>query len=206
MVTEAMGGTVKSEGGKVKIESPKTDLEKVVADCKDSCVMIYVYKDNKIVAQGSGFYYNGYVITAKHVTDLGTGYNVFTDDSISGASAFKVDVKTDLDVSVLKVDGLSIPSVKLGDSDKMTEGEKIVAITSPKNYQNTIDECLYSGKVYTNHMNFMNISESELDAGSSGGAIFNDNSEIVGMNVAGTEYTNRAIFINDIKPIIKSLK
>ena len=41
----------------------KTDLEEVVANCKNSCVTIYAYK-GKTKNQGSGWIYNGYVVTA----------------------------------------------------------------------------------------------------------------------------------------------
>ncbi|MEN6317055.1 MAG: trypsin-like peptidase domain-containing protein [Clostridiaceae bacterium] len=189
----------------VLLESPKTDLETVVKNCKDSCVMIYVYKDGVSVGQGSGFVYNGYIITAKHVTDAGDKYVIFNDNSIYGTNATLESIETDLDVSVLKTD-LKLPSVVLGNSDKLVEGEKLVAITSPNGSQNAVDECIYTGISYTAIGNFIGISEANMLGGSSGGAVFNIKSEIIGMNVLGEAGVNDAIPINDLRQILDSLE
>lgn len=204
-VAEAMGGTAKASGGKVFVETPKTDLEKVAAACKNSCVMIYAYLSDGSVSQGSGWAYNGYVITAKHVVDGAKKIDVFIDDSKYGVQATRVNIDTSLDVAVLKA-GTKLPSVKLGDSDKLKEGQKLVSISSPFGVQNAIDECINSGSVYVDKGNFLIISESVMNSGSSGGAVFNTLNEIVAMAIEGPGDVNYAIPINDIKPILSKLK
>lgn len=207
-VAKAMGGIVvwNSSTKTVEIKTPRTDLETVVANVKDSAVMIYVYKGDQLTATGSGFYYNGYVVTAKHVTDLGNKYAIFTDDNKYGTYAESlVSLGTSLDVVALKVK-LDIPSVKLGDSDKLIEGQKLVSITSPKGIINTIDECLYSGTFEYTEGKGINLSESNMQSGSSGGAIFNYKNEIIGMNTNGADGANNAIPINDLKPLLIKLK
>jgi S1-C subfamily serine protease len=207
-VAKAMGGTVKWNGltKTVEVKTPRTDLETVVANVKDSAVMIYVYKGDQLTASGSGFYYNGYVITAKHVTDLGNKYAIFTDDNKYGTYAESlVKLDTTLDVSALKVK-LDIPSVKLGDSDGLIEGQKLVSISSPSGVINIIDECLYSGIFEYTEGKGLNLSESNMQPGSSGGAIFNYKSEIVGMNTNGAVGANNAIPINDLKFLLTKLK
>jgi S1-C subfamily serine protease len=207
-VAKAMGGTVAWNGvtKTVEIKTPRTDLETVVANVKDSAVMIYVYKGDQLTATGSGFYYNGYVITARHVTDYGDKYLIFTDDnkySVYAESLVKLDTK--LDVSALKLK-LDIPAVKLGDSSKLIEGQKLVAITSPGGTQNSVDECIYSGLQFYDNKYSINLSEVEMNGGSSGGAIFNKQSELVAMNTNGDVFTNSAIPINDLKPLLSKLK
>jgi S1-C subfamily serine protease len=207
-VAKAMGGAVAWNGSTktVEIKTPRTDLETVVANVKDSAVMIYVYKGDQLTATGSGFYYNGYVITAKHVTDLGNKYAIFTDDNKYGTYAESLaPLGTKLDVSALKVK-LNIPSVKLGDSDGLIEGQKLVSISSPSGVQNSVDECIYSGRIDYPDGTYLNISESSANAGSSGGAIFNYKSEIVGMDIAGISDSDNAIPINDLKPLLTKLK
>lgn len=204
-VAEAMGGTVKASGGKVYVETPKTDLEKVAAAVKNSCVMIYVYQDDKQVGQGSGWAYNGHIITAKHVADAGNRYTIFTDDSLYGIWGERVSISTTLDVAVLKAD-VKLPSVKLGDSDKLKEGQKLVSITSPGGNLNYIDECLYSGKVNDHGVNYVGVADTYMAGGSSGGAVFDTNSYVVGMASEGQNGLNNAIPINDIKPILAKLK
>ena len=68
-----------------------------------------------------------------------------------------------------------------------------------------IDECLYSGMVFTDAGELMGISEENMIGGSSGGAIFNIDGELVAMNIRGNEGSNFAIPINDLKPILQKL-
>jgi S1-C subfamily serine protease len=203
-VAEAMGGTVEWIDGEVRIETPKTDIETAVKNCKDSCVMIYAYKGDYRY-QGSGFIYNGYIITAKHVVDGVEKIDVFLDDSIYSTKATITPIDTDLDISVLKAYTTN-PSVVLGDSDKLIEGQKVIAITSPAGVKNAVDECLYSGVTYAGKGNFIGVSDSNMDAGSSGGAIFNVKNELIGMVVGGVKGNSAAIPINDVKSIFEQLK
>lgn len=201
-VAEAVGLDVKVTGTRIDFTSPLTDLETVAKNCKDSCVMIYAYKDNYRY-QGSGFIYNGYIITAKHVVDSAEKIDIFFDNSIYGISASIVPIETDLDVAVLKV-YTTKPNVILGDSDKLIEGQKLVSITSPKGAKNTVEECLYSGLLEEE----LTITDTIMTSGSSGGAVFDLKSDLVGVQtncITDTEIIS-AIPINDIKPILEKLK
>ena len=179
-----------------------TDLEQVVANTKDSCVMIYAFYTNRTVNQGSGWAYEGYIVTARHVIEGAHLVSISTDDSENDRIG-KIVYKDDkLDLAILKAD-ISLPSVKLGDSDELIEGEKLVSITSPEGAKNMIDECLFSGNAADNHFS---VSESAIAPGSSGGAVFNYNSEVIGM-VVTSGYENAGLIpINNIKPILKNIK
>jgi S1-C subfamily serine protease len=203
-VARAMGGTAEWNGTTktVEIETPRTDLQKVVKDCKDSCVMVYSYKGTKAVMQGSGWVFQGNVVTAKHVVENADRYVIYTDDSVYGITSREAYLDPTLDVAVIKAN-LDLPSVVLGDSDKLIEGEKLVAITSPKGAQNIVDECLNSGTQTTENGHQLYLSEVEMNGGSSGGAVLNGKSEIVGIITNGDTVLNSAIPINDIKPILE---
>lgn len=203
---EALGADVAYNNGRIDITSKLTDIEAVAAKCKDSCVMVYVYKDGTLISNGSGFVYNGYIITAKHVTDEGDSFTVFPDGSTYGARAYLVPIDTDLDISVLEIN-YDLPSVTLGDSGELKEGEKVVAITSPKGVQNAIDECFYHGTVNYGNGNYLQISDSSIDSGSSGGAIFNTRGELVGVVIRRASQGNiAAIPINDLKPLLEQFE
>ena len=75
--------------------------------------------------------------------------------------------------------------VKLGDSDKLIEGEKLVSITSPMGTKNIIEECTYSGRMEVITPTDISITDTVMTHGSSGGAILNFDSEIVAMNFFG---------------------
>lgn len=199
-MAKALGGRAYSTGTHIVIESGP---EYVAKNCKDSCVMIYAYHGDEW-EQGSGWAYKGHVITAKHVVDKAERIEVFPDDSIYGAFATVEYADPDIDLAVLKLDrDLGLPSVTLGDSDKLIEGQKLVAITSPKGIQNTIDECLYSGIGYTDAGMFLTLSECNTIGGSSGGAVFNLDGELIGMAVRGNEGGGMAIPISDLIPILQ---
>jgi hypothetical protein len=201
-VAEALGLDIKVTDKRIDFTSPLTDLETVAKNCKDSCVMIYAYKDD-MRYQGSGFIYNGYVITAKHVVDGAKTIDVFLDDSIYSISASTVPIETDLDIAVLKAYTTN-PSVVLGDSDKLIEGQKLVSITSPKDAKNTIEGCLYSSMLESKLI----ISDTIMTGGSSGGAIFNLKGELIGVQRSLITDTKIVLAtpINDIKPILEKLK
>jgi S1-C subfamily serine protease len=178
----------------------KTDLEEVVASCKNSCVMIYAhYKD--VVMQGSGWIYNGYVITAKHGIEGAKKIEVFTDDTDNPRVATVHYIDPDLDLAVLKAP-VTLPSLALGDSNKLIEGEKLVSISCPGNIKNMVDECVNSGIRHYSDGSYIALSENSIGAGSSGGAVFNYNSEVIAL------LTNQdlAVPINTLKPILENLK
>lgn len=198
-MAKALGGRAYSTGTHIVIESGP---EYVARNCKDSCVMIYAYGDKTV--QGSGWVYDGYIVTAKHVIEGAEKIDIFIDDSIYGVSGTVHYIDPDIDVAILKAD-IDLPSVTLGDSDKLVEGQKLVAITSPKGCFNFLDECLFSGVDYDDGQYWIGVSDTFMTRGSSGGAVFNEHSEIIGMACMGTEGLNSAIPINDIKPILQKV-
>jgi S1-C subfamily serine protease len=203
-IADALGTKAYIENGYVILDA-RTSLEKVVKNCKDSCVMIYAYLPSGAISQGSGWVYNGYIVTAKHVIEGSTKIDVFTDDSLYGVSGTIVPIETDLDIAVLKI-SVDLPSVTLGDSDKLIEGEKLVSITSPKGSLNQIDECINSGFVtYAGNEKYLSISEGNMNNGSSGGAIFDYRGDAVSMVIIGQYESHDTIPINDIKPIFETI-
>ena len=204
---EALGAEVEYDNGRIDITSKLTDIEAVVAKCKDSCVMVYVYKGNTLIGSGSGFAYNGYIITAKHVTDAGNRYTVYCDNKSYGINASLVPLDSTLDISALKANiDIDLPSVVLGNSDKLKEGQKVIAVTSPAGVKNAVDECFYHGMAYTSGKDHLGISDSNMDGGSSGGASFNTDGELIGIVVRGVKGNGAAIPVNEIKPILEKLK
>jgi S1-C subfamily serine protease len=183
-----------------------TDLETVVENVKDSCVMIYAYMPNGRVEQSSGWIYNGNIITVKHGIEGANKVDIFFDNLFGSVRGTIHYLDDNLDVAVLSYERKNTVSVTLGDNEKLIEGEKLVSITSPQGAQNMIDECVYSGKLVTKTENLISISEAEIEPGSSGGAIYNYQSEIIGMTVSGGGGYAAAIPINHIKPVLEKLK
>jgi S1-C subfamily serine protease len=203
VIADAFGLDRSYKDGKLEFSRKLTDLETVVKNCKDSCVMIYAYGDKTL--QGSGFVYNGYVITAKHVVEGANKIDVFVDNSLYSVYGTVCYLDPKLDIAIVKAN-TKMPSVVLGDSDKLIEGEKLVSVTSPKGHQNAVDECVYNGPYFDESGKNISISESGMDNGSSGGAVFDYTGELIGLEMAGGIEGHTAIPINDIKPILQKLK
>ena len=127
--------------------------------------------------------------------------DIFKDDSLNGIPAEIEHLDLTLDVAILRVYD-TLPSVELGDSDKLIEGEKLGSITSPMWSKNVIEECTFAGE----DMGDLNISDTITTGGSSGGAVFNYNSEIVGMIYGESGEVSKAIPINVIKATLRKIE
>ena len=181
-----------------------TDLEQVIENVKGACVMVYAHMPDGSTMQSSGWIYNKRIVTVKHGVVGAERIDVFLDGSSTGAKGYIHYMDDELDLAVLEFDRIA-DSVTLGDSGKLKDGEKVIGIVSPQGSQNMIDECIYSGTDFADGEYILNISESIIDPGASGGAIFNYDSELVGMVFKGGNTTGVAIPINEIKPILENL-
>src|SRR5207253_5995707 len=89
------------------------------------------------------------------------------------------------DIAVLKIDARNLPTVKLGDSDKVKVGEWVVAIGSPYGFDNTVTSGIVSAKARTlpdeNYVSFLQ-TDVPVNPGNSGGPLFNLKGEVVGIN------------------------
>lgn len=172
-------------------------------------VFIQCYDINDtLIATGSGFAIdsNGSIVTNYHVVE---GCNrvtaTFEDGTILDVSSvFNYDVERD--IAILKVDGTNLPTVPLGDSDKVLNGQRVLAIGSPLGLSNTISEGLVSSKNREiDGLRFIQTS-APISDGSSGGALLDSNGQVIGITSAifvEGQNLNLAIPINDLKPLLQ---
>ncbi|MBN1258373.1 trypsin-like peptidase domain-containing protein [Candidatus Peregrinibacteria bacterium] len=179
------------------------------------------------VGGGSGFIVtaDGIVVTNRHVIDdPEAGYTVI----LSNGTEYEADVVSEdtiNDVAMLKikndkgeaVSGLSV--VKIGDSDKIEIGQRVVAIGNAlAEYQNTVTTGVISAKgrslsagSINSTENLMNLIQTDaaINPGNSGGPLVNLDGEVIGINTAvayNAQGIGFAIPINDLKPLIESVK
>ena len=96
---------------------------------------------------GSGFIISddGYVLTNAHVVEGADEVTVtLTDRREFKAKVLGADARSD--VALLKVDARNLPSVRIGDSNKIRVGEWVIAIGSPFNLENTVTAGIISAK------------------------------------------------------------
>lgn len=166
---------------------------------------------------GSGFVIDesGYIITNNHVIDKAKQISVtLADDRQFEAKIIGADPKTDL--ALIKIDTQDkLPTVTLGDSDKIRVGDWIVAIGNPFGLGGSVTAGIVSAKSRDiedgSYDNFIQ-TDASINQGSSGGPMFNTEGEVIGINSAiysttgGSMGIGFATPINLAKFVIKELK
>ncbi|MDR0250988.1 MAG: DegQ family serine endoprotease [Burkholderiales bacterium] len=135
---------------------------------------------------GSGFIISadGYIVTNAHVIDKADDVKVkLTDKSEYTAKIIGSDRRTD--VALLKIDvDRPLPTVSVGDPEKLKVGEWVVAIGKPFGLENTMTAGIVSAKgrdLQENLAPFIQ-TDTAINPGNSGGPLFNLKGEVVGIN------------------------
>lgn len=135
---------------------------------------------------GSGFIISadGYIMTNAHVVDAADEVTVkLTDKREFKAKVIGADRRTDM--ALLKIEASGLPSVKVGDPNKLKVGEWVVAIGSPFGFENTVTAGIVSAKGRSlPQENFVPFIQTDVavNPGNSGGPLFNMKGEVVGIN------------------------
>ncbi|NIE75053.1 DegQ family serine endoprotease [Pantoea sp. Tr-811] len=143
-------------------------------------------RQREAMSLGSGFIISsdGYVLTNNHVVQDADEIIVrLSDRSELQAKLIGTDPRTD--VALLKVDGKNLPTVKLGDSEKLKVGEWVLAIGSPFGFDHSVTKGIVSAKGRTlpndTYVPFIQ-TDVAINPGNSGGPLFNMKGEVVGIN------------------------
>jgi serine protease Do len=133
---------------------------------------------------GSGFIISddGYVLTNAHVVEGADEVIVtLTDRREFKAKVLGADRRSD--VALLKVDARNLPSLRMGDSNKIRVGDWVIAIGSPFNLENTVTAGIISAKSRdTGEYLPLIQSDVAVNPGNSGGPLINMRGEVIGIN------------------------
>ena len=244
--TQSIGGVAeKTEGieevvGKVeaiekKIEAIEKKIEAIAemveADVEFSLAEIFGMAEESVVQVnvlrgndggiGSGFVYSneGYIITNQHVVQDSTKVTVtFLDGESYIGDVIGKD--RDLDIAVVKVNASNstyLQPLIIGDSSKLTVGEKIVAIGNPFGLSGSMTSGIVSqmGRLLPQDTGYSipNVIQTDaaINPGNSGGPLFNMKGEVVGINTAIQSTTGEftgvgfAVPSNTVKKVVPVL-
>lgn len=130
---------------------------------------------------------DGYIVTNNHVVEGADELTVTLDDNREfSARIIGTDKSTDL--ALIKIDGKNLPTLPIGDSDKIKVGEWVLAVGNPFNLNSTVTAGIVSAKARSLGANGARGVESfiqtdaAINAGNSGGALVNVKGELVGIN------------------------
>jgi len=140
----------------------------------------------KRTATGSGVIISsdGYIVTNNHVVEGADELTVTLNDNREfSARIIGTDKNTDL--ALIKVDGKNLPTLPIGDSDKLKVGEWVIAVGNPLGLNNTVTAGIISAKARSlgaNGVESFIQTDAAINAGNSGGALVNTAGELVGIN------------------------
>ncbi|MGB5899728.1 MAG: HhoA/HhoB/HtrA family serine endopeptidase [Geitlerinemataceae cyanobacterium] len=165
---------------------------------------------------GSGFILEagGQIVTNAHVVD---GADTVTVTLKDGRSMMGKVVGRDAvtDVAVVQIEAEDLPTVTLGDSDRLQPGEWAIAIGNPLGLDSTVTTGIISATgrsssqvgVPDKRVNFIQ-TDAAINPGNSGGPLLNQAGEAIGMNTAiiqGAQGLGFAIPIDTVRQIAEQL-
>ncbi len=156
---------------------------------------------------GSGFIINrdGQILTNAHVVAGATKVTVTLKDGRTIEGKVKgIDRVTD--VAVIEIAEKNLPSIQIGNSDRIKPGEWAIAIGNPLGLDNTVTAGIISATGRTSaeigvadkRVNFIQ-TDAAINPGNSGGPLLNASGQVIGMNTAilrGSQGLGFAIPIN----------
>jgi len=133
---------------------------------------------------GSGFIISadGYLMTNHHVVEGSEQITVtLADKREFSAKLIGSDQRTD--VALLKIDASGLPSVRIGDPNRLRVGEWVIAIGSPFGLESTVTAGIVSAKARDTG-EFLPFIQTDVavNPGNSGGPLINLRGEVVGIN------------------------
>jgi serine protease Do len=168
-------------------------------------------------AFGSGFIIDpsGLIVTNDHVVRGADEVEVLLQDGRKFVGRkIKRDPRTDL--AIVRIEAKeALPFLKLGDSDAMEMGDRVLAVGAPLGMTGTVTSGIISAKGRDIHMNMYEDflqTDAAINPGNSGGPLVNLAGEVVGVNSAirsdtgGFQGIGLAISSNMTKTVIEQLQ
>jgi serine protease Do len=163
--------------------------------------------------EGSGFIVDagGYILTNHHLVPGPARVRVrLADKRELPARLVGSDASTDL--ALLKVESGGLPTVSLGDSDRIRVGDWVCAIGNPLSFDHTVTVGVVSSKgrkIFNASFDSYIQTDAAINPGNSGGPLINAQGEAVGINAAVSsegQGIGFAIPINLAKSVLEQLR
>ena len=187
---------LKSKNISIFTYNDTSSLKESIKKVYDSVVLVENYKNNKLIATGTGFIYkkdetSSYIITNNHVITSSDNIKIMLPNSevidtvIVGKDIFS-------DIAVLKINKTDVKVANIGSSNDLELGDTVFTVGSPLgiNFQGTITKGIISGLDRTIEVE-LSIGDSLMDViqtdaaineGNSGGPLCNIKGEVIGIN------------------------
>ncbi len=129
---------------------------------------------------------DGYILTNQHVVSEASDVEVqLVDGRTFPAKVMGADERTDL--ALLKVEATGLPTLALGDSDRLDIGELVLAVGNPFGLEDAVSLGVVSrmgrapgGGAFVDYIQ----TDASVNPGNSGGPLVNMRGEVIGINTA----------------------
>ena len=172
-----------------KAEGEELDLQQLYERCADSIVAISGYREGR-----AGYYWgtgviiseDGLILTNTHVIDDCDSATVMLYDD-SEYEAKLVGADSINDIALLKIDAKGLPAAVFGDSSSLMVGDRVAAIGNPlgQTFRGTLTDGIISaierGIGYNGHSMTLLQTNTAINEGNSGGALFNMYGQVIGI-------------------------
>ncbi|HET6746341.1 MAG TPA: trypsin-like peptidase domain-containing protein [Candidatus Limnocylindria bacterium] len=168
---------------------------------------------------GTGFIYDsdGWILTNKHVVDGATQLTIILADSreLQG-TVYGIDTLTDL--AIVRVNESGLPTVTIGSSANLEQGQLAIAIGNPLgDFENTVTTGVISGlgrqivagnatQTSSEQLNNLIQTDAAINPGNSGGPLLDSAGQVIGVNTAVSQEAQGigfAIPIDVARPIME---
>ena len=177
----------------------------------DAIVLIAASCGNNETKLGSGFIVteDGLILTNYHIIENAEKIVVKLKNNRAYSNVQVAGQDPKRDIALLKIRAQDLKKVRLGDSDDVDIGQRVVSIGNPLGLESTISDGLISSKRKTDDgLRLLQISVP-LSEGSSGGPLFNLKGKVIGITTASFlqgQNLNFALPINYAKSLIRKAK
>ena len=164
-----------------------------------------------IDAKGKRWTGSGFVV---HDGQIATNHHVINNMSVGGVRLVGkediypieaiLDSDKEYDLAVIKVGGIDAPALALGDSDTARIGDKVYVAGNPQGLEGSFSDGIISA-IRGDPDKFFQMT-APISQGSSGGPVFNEKGEVIGVSFAtylDGQNLNFAIPVNYLKPMVK---
>lgn len=155
---------------------------------------------------------NGIILTSSHVVDGSNDIDVTTNSGKVYKATLISSIGKNNDLVLLKIDPKErLVSIKLGDSEEIKVGQKVLAIGNPFGFSGTLTQGIVSRIDYTKNKIQ---TDAAINPGNSGGPLLNSAGEVIGISQSIYNPDNNksnigigfAIPVNSVKEFIELAK
>jgi serine protease Do len=137
-----------------------------------------------VVGSGSIVDASGIIVTNRHVIENAYEIMVTLQDGTT-TNARLLGKGLNFDLAILKIDvGRPLPAIKVGNSDEVHVGDRVLAIGNPLGLQGTVTNGIVSAlhRDLSGPYDEFIQTDAPINHGNSGGPLFNTRGEVIGIN------------------------